>query len=58
MNLNSRGAAVGFVYDAEGRRVRKIEGGSAVDHVYDLGGHVIAEINGSGGWDRSSRSLR
>jgi RHS repeat-associated protein len=41
-----------YVYDAEGRRVRKTTGSVSVDYVYDLGGNVVSEISSSGGWNR------
>jgi RHS repeat-associated protein len=46
------GNTASYVYDAEGRRVRKTTGGSSVDFLYDLAGHEITEINSSGGWNR------
>lgn len=50
-----------YVYDAEGRRARKITGaascsastGSTVtDYLYDLSGHAITEMSGTGVWNR------
>lgn len=46
------GSAASYVYDAEGRRVRKTTGSTSVDYLYDLAGHVISEMNSSGGWNR------
>jgi RHS repeat-associated protein len=44
---------VTYVYDAEGRRIRKtIAGGSSVDYLYDLAGHQITEVSSSGAWNR------
>ncbi len=40
-----------YVYDADGRRVRKIAG-STVDYLYDLSGHEISEISSAGVWNR------
>lgn len=45
------GSATTYVYDADGRRVRKTVGGASTDYVYDLAGHSIAEVNASG-WQR------
>ena len=41
-----------YVYDAEGRRVRKTTGSVSVDYVYDLAGNAVAEVSSSGGWNR------
>jgi RHS repeat-associated protein len=41
-----------YVYDANGRRVRKTVSGASVDFLYDLGGREIAEINSSGAPNR------
>ncbi|MGB8476936.1 MAG: RHS repeat-associated core domain-containing protein [Candidatus Acidiferrum sp.] len=46
------GATATYIYDADGRRVRKTAGGVSVDYLYDLAGHQIAELNSSGGWNR------
>ena len=47
------GTGASYLYDAQGRRVRKTVGGSATDYVYDIQGHVAAEVLGTGGWLRS-----
>ena len=46
------GATATYIYDADGRRVRKTAGISVADYLYDLSGHQIAEVNSSGGWIR------
>ena len=46
------GATAAYVYDAEGKRVRKTTGGLSVDYVYDLAGAAMAEMNATGGWNR------
>jgi len=46
------GGTASYVYDAEGRRVRKTTGSTSVDYLYDLAGHVISEMSSSGAWNR------
>ena len=46
------GTTAAYVYDAEGKRVRKTTGGLSVDYVYDLAGQAMAEMNATGGWNR------
>src|SRR4029077_1970323 len=46
------GTTATYLYDADGRRVRKTTASGSVDYVYDLAGHQIAEINSSGAWTR------
>jgi RHS repeat-associated protein len=46
------GSTASYVYDAEGRRVRKTVGGSSVDYLYDLADRQITEASSSGGWNR------
>jgi RHS repeat-associated protein len=46
------GATASYVYDAEGRRVRKTTGATSVDFLYDLGGQVITELSSSAAWNR------
>jgi RHS repeat-associated protein len=46
------GATASYVYDAEGRRVRKTVGGVSSDYLFDLAGHQITILNSSGGWNR------
>ena len=46
------GTTATYLYDADGRRVRKTTATATVDYVYDLAGHQIAEINSSGAWTR------
>ena len=41
-----------YVYDANGRRIRKTTGGASIDYLYDLAGHQIAEFSSSGVWNR------
>jgi len=41
-----------YVYDAEGRRVRKTTAGQSVDFLYDFAGHQVAEVSSAGGWNR------
>jgi RHS repeat-associated protein len=42
-----------YIYDAEGRRVRKIASSNSEDDVYDLSGHVISAFNTTAGtWMR------
>jgi RHS repeat-associated protein len=36
-----------YVYDASGRRVRKIASGTTTEYIYDLGGNVVAEKVGT-----------
>jgi len=45
-------AAAAYVYDAEGKRVRKTTGGLSVDYVYDLAGTAITELSSAGAWNR------
>lgn len=46
------GATASYLYDADGRRVRKTTSGSVVDYIYDLAGHIITEISSTGTWNR------
>src|SRR5579862_2112331 len=46
------GTTAAYVYDAEGKRVRKTTGGLSVDYVYDLAGAATTEFNSTGGWNR------
>jgi RHS repeat-associated protein len=46
------GATATYIYDVDGRRVRKTVGGVSVDYLYDLSSHEITEVNSSGGWNR------
>src|SRR6267154_4538174 len=46
------GATACYVYDANGRRIRKTTGSTTVDFLYDIAGHQIAEANSSGNWNR------
>src|SRR5690348_4392831 len=46
------GTNVFYVYDGDGRRIRKTISGTSTDFFYDLAGHEIAEMNSSGGWNR------
>ncbi len=41
------GAVASYVYDAHGRRVRKIAGGTTTEYIYDLAGNVVAEKQGT-----------
>lgn len=43
-----------YVYDAEGRRVRRAltQYGATDDYLYDLSGHSIAQVSGTGWWVR------
>ena len=50
--LNCSTVVASYVYDADGRRVRKTVGSTSVDYLYDLAGHQIAEISSSGAWNR------
>ncbi len=51
MSVDS-GATAAYVYDAEGKRVRKTTGGLSVDYVYDLAGAAMTEMSATGGWNR------
>ena len=46
------GATAAYVYDAEGKRVRKTTGGLSVDYVYDLAGAATTEMSSAGVWNR------
>jgi len=47
------GATVSYVYDANGRRIRKTTATSgSVDYLYDLAGNVITELGPAGAWNR------
>lgn len=46
------GTNVSYVYDGDGRRIRKTVSGTSVDFFYDLAGHEIAEMSSSGLWNR------
>jgi YD repeat-containing protein len=50
------GSSVSYVYDGDGRRIRKTVSGVSVDFLYDLGDHVVAEMS-SGGSLESRGSL-
>ena len=49
INVDSGGTA-SYIYDANGRRVRKTNAGLNYDYLYDLSGHVITVF--TGGWAR------
>ncbi len=44
------GSTATYVYDANGRRVRKVVGSTTIDYVYDLGGHVVLDALPNGFW--------
>jgi RHS repeat-associated protein len=46
------GATASYVYDTNGRRVRKTAAGVSVDYLYDLGGKQITELSSTGSWNR------
>jgi RHS repeat-associated protein len=46
------GSSVSYVYDGDGRRIRKTVSGVSVDFLYDLGDHVVAEMSSGGSWSR------
>ena len=50
--LIGAGSNASYVYDGEGRRIRKTLSGTSVDYLYDLGSHVVAEMSGTGTWNR------
>src|SRR4051794_21954097 len=41
-----------YVYDGEGRRIRRTAGGWSFDFFYDLANHEVAEMSMDGGWTR------
>jgi RHS repeat-associated protein len=43
------GATATYVYDVQGRRVRKTVGGAWTDYIYDLGGNVVTEYTSAQG---------
>lgn len=46
--ISANGGALGtYVYDANGRRVRKTASGATTEYIYDLAGNVIAEKQGT-----------
>ncbi len=46
------GSTATYIYDANGRRVRKTTSAGSIDFLYDLAGHQIAEVSSGGGWNR------
>ena len=46
------GSTATYVYDANGRRVRKTTGRVSVDYLYDLDGNQITELGSKGAWNR------
>ena len=46
------GSTAQYVYDADGKRVRKITSGAAVDYIYDASGTQVAEFSSTGAWNR------
>jgi len=46
------GATASYVYDADGRRVRKTTSAGSVDYLYDSEAHEIAEVSSGGSWNR------
>jgi len=49
---NCSTATACYVYDGDGRRIRKTVRGTSTDFLYDLGGHVVAEMSSTGVWNR------
>jgi RHS repeat-associated protein len=47
------GSIATYIYDANGRRVRKSTTGASEDFLYDLAGHEIADLNAVGAWTRA-----
>lgn len=45
-------ASASYMYDADGRRMKKNNGTSTVYFLNDLSGHEIAELSATGGWNR------
>jgi len=41
-----------YLYDSNGRRVRKTVAGASVDFLYDLAGNEITEVSSAGVWNR------
>jgi RHS repeat-associated protein len=39
-----------YVYDANGRRVRKTASGVTTDYIYNLSGNYVAQVSNSGAW--------
>jgi RHS repeat-associated protein len=52
LTLVDSGTTATYVYDANGRRIRKTKSGGTADFLYDLAGHEIAEVGSTGGWNR------
>jgi RHS repeat-associated protein len=50
--LVSLNSGPSYVYDAEGRRVRKTASGQTHDYIYDLAGRAIAEVDAVGSMTR------
>jgi len=46
------GATASYIYDADGRRVRKTTASTSVDYLYDLAGQEITELSSAGAWNR------
>ncbi len=46
------GSTAAYVYDANGRRVRKTTASGSVDFLYDIAGREVAEVASSGSWNR------
>ncbi|HET7108059.1 MAG TPA: RHS repeat-associated core domain-containing protein [Candidatus Acidoferrum sp.] len=46
------GSTAQYMYDAQGKRVRKITSTSTVDYIYDASGSQIAEFSSTGTWNR------
>jgi len=46
------GTTASYVYDAAGRRVRRVWGGTIFEYLYDLSGRAITVMDGNGGWNR------
>ncbi|MFY9531631.1 MAG: RHS repeat-associated core domain-containing protein [Candidatus Acidiferrales bacterium] len=44
------GSTATYIYDALGRRVRKVVGSTTIDYVYDPGGHVVLDALPNGFW--------
>ncbi|HUY86577.1 MAG TPA: RHS repeat-associated core domain-containing protein [Acidimicrobiales bacterium] len=49
---NSISGASSYLYDANGRRIRKTTAGVSVDFLYDLSGHEITQLSSTGTWNR------
>jgi RHS repeat-associated protein len=46
------GSSASYLYDADGRRVRKVISGVTVDFLYDTAGHEISQVSSTGTWTR------